>query len=246
MPRKEDDSYLPSYSESILQQTANLPTIPSTSRGQQILDQLTLVRAQHIRSIINAHILPLVEQQAAYGIAQTTIALLPSDIPLPEEAPEKSEFSFDTPTSSEKTVEVIGFSSDEEPKVVRLEGQMNRTEFWRPQAIILELERTLRECLNASPRLRSPTSPVFVGRAQREEVPQRQKRGFFGRVANAMAQDEGSPDGSLEVGVSQVESVGQVLVKCRLEEICLRTVNEFGLYDTMSKQCVIIRVDARC
>lgn len=37
-----------------------------------------------------------------------------------------------------------------------------------------------------------------------------------------------------------------VMVKARLEEICLRTVSDFGLYDTISKQCVIIKVDAQC
>jgi hypothetical protein len=31
-----------------------------------------------------------------------------------------------------------------------------------------------------------------------------------------------------------------------LEELCLRTVNEFGLYDTLARQCVIVRVNARC
>ena len=55
-----------------------------------------------------------------------------------------------------------------------------------------------------------------------------------------------SPSGNPEVGVKQLDQVRMVVVKARLEEICLRTVSEFGLYDTMSKQCVIIRVDARC
>ena len=40
-----------------------------------------------------------------------------------------------------------------------------------------------------------------------------------------------SPSGNPEVGVRQVDIAGQVLVNVRLEEICLRTVNEFGLYD---------------
>jgi hypothetical protein len=47
--------------------------------------------------------------------------------------------------------------------------------------------------------------------------------------------------------VRQVQSTaGMVLVEARLEEICLRTVTDFGLYDTMSRQCVIVRIDARC
>ncbi|KAF2005877.1 hypothetical protein P154DRAFT_542397 [Amniculicola lignicola CBS 123094] len=221
----------------------------SPSRGQYILDQLTTVRAQHIRGVISTDIIPLVEQQALYGIAQTTIAMIPSDIALPLEDPPKSEFSFDTEVS--KKIEVIGFSSDEVPQIVRLEGPMNRTEFWRPQVIVQELERLLRESLNASAtcKVPSPTQAVFP---PQKELPSRAvKRNFFGRLVGAMSQEEEpSPGGHPEVGLrqpqTQVESVGQVLVKARLEEISLRTVNEFGLFDTMSKQCVIIRVDARC
>ncbi|KAF1963449.1 hypothetical protein CC80DRAFT_486833 [Byssothecium circinans] len=243
MSSSEKDNFPPSYFESISQQTPSTSiSATSTLRGQNLLDQLTLVRAQNIRSVIEDHILPLVEQQAAHGIAQTIIALLPSDIPIP--APEeKSEFSFSS-ASDDRTVEVIGFSSDEEPKVVHLQGQMNKTEFWRVQAVVQDLERRLRESLNASEVLRSPTSPVVSVEKVKDET--QRKKGLFGKLASAMGQEERSPGGNPEVGVKQVEEVGKVLVKVRLEEICLRTVNEFGLYDTMTKQCVIIRVDARC
>lgn len=211
---------------------------PNAHRGQQILDQLTLTRAHHIQSVIDTHIIPLVEERASYGIAQTTIAILPSDIPLPAER-EKSEFSFDTDTS--KAVEVLGFASEEEPHVVRLEGQMNRTEFWRVQAVIAELERVLRDSLNASPQLRSP-----IRERSEFEVPQKQqKRNFFAKFVGR-GEEERSASGNPEVGVKKMDETGLVLVKARLEEISLRTLSDFGLYDTMSKQCVIIRVDARC
>lgn len=190
--------------------------------------------------MIDTHILPIVESQASFGISQTTIAMLPSDIPLPA-IEEKSEFSFDT--SSTKPVEVIGFSSEEEPKVVRLEGQMNRTEFWRVQAIIEELERALRERLNASAILRSPTRPIseFEGAAKMSS-----RRTLLSRVMPSLGPEKKSASGNPEVGVKPMDYAGLVLVKARLEELCLRTVNEFGLYDTLARQCVIVRVDARC
>lgn len=117
MSRNEKDELPPAYTD--------VPDFSrsNTHRGQQILDQLTLTRTHHIRSVINTHIIPLVEKRASYGIAKTTIAILPSDIPLPA-AREKSEFSFDTDTS--KDVEILGFVSEEEPEIIRLEGQMNR------------------------------------------------------------------------------------------------------------------------
>ncbi|KAF1848488.1 uncharacterized protein K460DRAFT_375365 [Cucurbitaria berberidis CBS 394.84] len=240
MSRNEENSRPPPYSETYTTRAV------SPSRGQNILDQLSLTRAHHIQSVIDTHIIPLVETQATYGIAQTTIAMLPSDIPLPTPE-EKSEFSFDT--GDFKAAEVIGFSSQEEPKVVRLEGQMNRTEFWRPQSVIEELERVLRESLNASPRLQknSMTSATrSVARSEVEMPLPQPRRNFLSRLVPSLGPEERSPSGNPEVGSRKVDAVGLVLVKVRLEEICLRTVNEFGLYDTMSKQCIIIRVDARC
>ncbi|KAF3051357.1 hypothetical protein E8E11_010037 [Didymella keratinophila] len=171
--------------------------------------------------------MPLVEERASYGIAQTTIAMLPSDIPLPA-VQEKSEFSFDTDTS--KAVEVLGFASDEEPNIVCLEGQMNRTEFWRVQAVIIELERVLRDSLNASPQLRSPIREGTV-----VETPHKPKRNFLAKFVGR-GEEERSPSANPEVGVKEVDESGLVLVKARLEEISLRTMSDFGLYDTISKQ----------
>ncbi|KAF1834293.1 hypothetical protein BDW02DRAFT_569194 [Decorospora gaudefroyi] len=240
MSPNERDQFPPPYTE-YGSRPPNGPSTPlSSSRGQTILDQLNTTRTRHIRSVIETHIIPLVEQQAAYGIAQTIIAMLPSDIPLPP-VEEKSEFSF--ATDDAKPVEVIGFSSEDEPKVVRLEGHMNRTEFWRPQAVIEELERVLSEDLNASAVLRSPTGRGRAGSG----TPQRQpRRTLLSRVMPSMGPEQPSPGGNPEVGVKPLDNTRLVVVKARLEELCLRTVTEFGLYDTMSKQCVIIRVDARC
>jgi hypothetical protein len=237
MSRNEKDTLPPPYVE----HSSHPPMFtPSSLRGQTILDQLTTTRTRHVRSVITAHIVPLIEERASYGIAQTTIAMLPSDIPLPPVEEKKSEFSFSTDDA--KAVEVIGFSSEEEPKVVRLEGQMNRTEFWRPQAVIEELESVLGNVLNASPLLRSPTG---LGRGKVEASVKQPKRTLLSRVMPSMGPELRSPSGNPEVGVKLSDTTGVVVVKARLEEICLRTVNEFGLYDTMSKQCVIIRVDAR-
>jgi hypothetical protein len=237
MSRNEKDTVPPPYAEH-----SSHPALfnPSSSRGQTILDQLSTTRTRHIQSVVSTRIIPLIEQRASYGIAQTTIAMLPSDIPLPPVEEKKYEFSFSTDDA--KAVEVIGFSSEDEPKVVRLEGQMNRTEFWRPQAVIEELENVLGNDLNASPLMRSPTG---LGRGEVEALIKQPKRTLLSRVMPSMGPELRSPGGNPEVGVKLLDTTGIVVVKVRLEEVCLRTVNEFGLYDTMSKQCVIIRVDAR-
>jgi hypothetical protein len=173
--------------------------------------------------------------------------MIPSDVNLPPEE-EKSEFSF---TPSTPSIEVIGFSSQDVVKIVRLEGGINKTEFWRPQPVIVDLETVLREALNASQTLRSPTREGFGAReVVAPIIPKPQRRTLFGRVVDAINQESGGgPDRSVVTGTgedSMGTGVAMVLVKVRLEEISLRTVNDFGLYDTLSKQCVIIRVDARC
>jgi hypothetical protein len=239
------DDLLPSYTESANHAQPSLhlqfQTLPSTPRGQSLLDQLTLTRTTHIQSVINAQILPLIEEQASFGISQTTIALLPSDISLPP-IEEKFEFSFD-PFGTNKAVEVIGYSSDVELKIVRLQEQMNRTAFWRIPAAIEELERVLTETLNANAVLTGPTRTA-VGRSEFEQV--HPKRKIWNRIMPSLGAEQKIATGNPEVGTRQMDNAGQVFVKVTLEEICLRTLSEFGLYDTLTRQCVIVNVDARC
>lgn len=94
--------------------------------------------------------------------------------------------------------------------------------------------------MNASPHLRSP-----IRERGEFEMPQKQKRSFLAKFVGR-GEEERSPSGNPEVGVKRMDESGLVLVKARLEEISLRTLSDFGLYDTMSKQCVIIRINARC
>jgi hypothetical protein len=164
--------------------------------------------------------------------------MIPSDVPLPA-LKEKSEFSFDT--GDDKPVEVIGFANDESPRVVRLEGQLNKTEFWKAQGVVSELERILKETLSPEDASRS-RAPVEVEPAQPQQT---SRRKFFSKFVPSMGPEQRSPAGNPEVGVRTIENLDAVRVRARLEELCLRTENEFGLYDTLTRQCVIISVDAR-
>ncbi|KAL1632065.1 hypothetical protein SLS56_003954 [Neofusicoccum ribis] len=76
MSHEKGDGSLPSYEESLSDRASASGNV---HRGQQIIDQLTNVRARHIREIIEAVVYPRVEEQTIYGIASTTIALIPSD-----------------------------------------------------------------------------------------------------------------------------------------------------------------------
>ncbi|KAF2012387.1 hypothetical protein BU24DRAFT_426270 [Aaosphaeria arxii CBS 175.79] len=233
MSQHGKETALPSYEDSI---NAGLPL----SRGQHILDNLTLVRAKHIRAIVDNAIIPLIEDQALRGIAQTTIVMLPSDILNSSSVTEKSDFSF--ATEDDEHVEVQGLSSEEKPQIIRLAGPLNKTEFWKPPAIIKELERVLMENLMVGSG--GPSSSQFQPKPIGSQGKQ-PKKGLLGRMTKAFQREESSveQDSTLYVPHPDPNS-GRVTIEARLEEMCLRTVNEFGLYDTTSKQCIIIRIDA--
>lgn len=229
-----DPNLPPSYTDSLRPQTTASSSAP---RSQSLLDTLTLTRATTIRSVIHTSILPLLSSRAAMGLPSTVLALLPSDIPLPP-PPEKNEFSFAGYAGAEKVenqVKVIAEDGGEEAvEVVRLVGEGNTGAFWRSTVVVEELRRGLRDVLNDE---RERGMPVVK---ELEEAKKKEKRGFFGRRKEGKAEEQ--------VGGSEVMMGGgdKVLVRVRVEEICLRTTNEFGLYDTMNRQCVVVRVDVAC
>jgi hypothetical protein len=255
-PTDEKHTLPPSYTESTSPSQSHpssfqFPSTTTIPLGQSLLDSLTLTRSTHIASTISTHILPLISSNAQFGIAVTTLALLPSDSSSVPPVPEKSEYSFNLDTdATDIKSEVIGFASDETPTVVRLEGPMNRAEFWRIGAVVGELERVLRERLNES----ATRSAIQPGRSEYEEVAtaverQQGRRGIWGKLMMGSEKNKkgsASASKSPEGGTMATYEVGSVHVACRLEEVCLRTVSEFGLYDTMTTQCVIVRVDAKC
>lgn len=124
---------------------------------------------------------------------------------------------------------MLGFGGDDAPTVVRLAGDVNSAAFWRQPAVIEELRVQLGQTLNDG---RMASVPVAQPREEKKV-----KKGLFGRRGKG-EQVEGDKRAE--------EYDGQVGVRVGLEEICLRTTNEFGLYDTLSRVCVVVRVDARC
>ncbi|EUC51325.1 hypothetical protein COCMIDRAFT_31461 [Bipolaris oryzae ATCC 44560] len=240
----------------------------ASSVSPSILDQLNITRTQHIESVIDTHILPLIHQRITYAMVTTTLALLPSDTSL---APTKanaysSAFLQDSPSSpdSSTSIQVLGFASDTSPPhLIHLSGPINSTEFWNLPPVLHELETILTSRLNphSTPMPTAPSSyrdttlspPNAAGGAASAQIlpPQRfSRRSLLARVMPSLGPEQASPGNNPEVGVRHIDNAASgtnmVTVKARWEEICLRTVSDFGLYDTISKQCVIIKVDAQC
>ncbi|KAF2445989.1 hypothetical protein P171DRAFT_520689 [Karstenula rhodostoma CBS 690.94] len=236
MSEKDHLASPPSYTDSLRPQLTSSTSTSSSAPGQSLLDTLTLTRATTIRSAIHTSILPLLSSRAAMGLPSTVLALLPSDIPLPP-PPEKNEFSFDGYAGAgkaEDAVKVIAEDGGEDAvEAVRLSGEANSGAFWRVPTVVEELERGLRDVLTDG-RGGAPAVVREVGEAKKKE-----KRGIFGRRKVEKVEDSAAVGGGEGAG-------DKVAVRVRVEEICLRTTNEFGLYDTMNRQCVVVRVDAGC
>ncbi|TID22382.1 hypothetical protein E2P81_ATG11485 [Venturia nashicola] len=228
---------LPSYEESTTFQDQR-------PDGQRIIDSLSTVRATHIRSTVNTHIYPLVEQRAERGLAHTVLALIPSDVIAVDEFAIKSGFSEEE--SSVAVMEIHGIISDEEDiNQVRLEGQINTYEFWKQKDVVNDLERVLQEKLASSPifskdsKVGTDPGPLVI--APISPSPQPERRGFFGRRSSAK-----QPMKVAAPGVVKAVKSNRLEVKVDLEEVCLRTVSPFGLLETVTRPAIVVRVNAHC
>ncbi|KAF2455221.1 hypothetical protein BDY21DRAFT_423015 [Lineolata rhizophorae] len=247
-----DADDLPSYADSQKASSrAPAPSAPARPGQQSLVDSLTLSRAQHVRSVFAAHIWPLLSRQASLGLSGTTIALLPSDVlssPSASPAAARSRdpiFSADEKPSSSldddpppTVVEVQGLDgadADAAPlHQAQLRGAMDSAAFWGQPGVAAQLEREICERLGASSPSASPSAAAAGAPAAAPEP----KRGFFGRKKGGAGTGAGAGDG-YSGGVAVRPGVS---VSVALEDVCLRTVSSFGLFDTSTKEVVVVRV----
>ncbi|KAK0660389.1 hypothetical protein DIS24_g3393 [Lasiodiplodia hormozganensis] len=236
MSHEKGEIPLPSYEES-------LSGRPPAS-GQQIIDQLTNVRARHVREIIDGVVYPRVEEQAIYGIANTTIALIPSDAVAEKPI---SEFDFGD-AKGDGNLELVGFPSDDVVQQVRLKGPLNKTQFWRQPGVVEEFRRTLQGKLATAPFAPVPqhNGPTSPGPASIPEAPTGSKgRGFLRKRQESSARTPSSQDVERAAEAAAAEHPASGLhARVALEEICFRTVSDFGLYETISRPAVVVRIVA--
>lgn len=218
----KEPSELPSYDE-----VTKLAYQDDRPSGQRLIDQLTAVRSEHTRRIADEHICPSIKRRAEDGLSKTTVVLIPSNLDISR-----------TPNA----IEIVDFHGhEEEVEQVQLEGNLNRLEFWRQPGVIKELRYVLEERLSASPILREfGQKSTQVQEPAAASIPTQKKRGFLGRSNSKQTSDiTSTPDSASS---RQIPSVS-IDVKVALEEICMRTVSDFGLYETVTQAVVVIKVD---
>lgn len=145
--------------------------------------------------------------------------------------------------SSVTVMEVHGIVSDEEDiNEVRLTGDMNTFEFWKQKDVVKDLERVLQEKLSSSPIFSKDSKvgmePGSVATVPTSPPPQSERRGFFGRRSSAKQ--------PVQVAAPIVKPVksSRLDVKVDLEEVCLRTVSPFGLFETVTRPAIVVRVNS--
>jgi hypothetical protein len=248
---------LPSYEDSVSNNTFQ----DFRPHGQKIRDQLTTVRAKHVRSTVDTHIYPLIERRAERGLSQTVLALIPSNIMavdpggipsgftqgtvLGDESYQADTKQIPTEESSVTAMELLGLvHEDEDIEQIRLQGEMNHFEFWRQKDVVQDLQRVLQDRLITSPVFsfdaKDGDSEGLINAAP-ASPPQQKARGFFGRKSSKQAVQQAPP-----TAVAKSSSSSRIEAKVDLEEVCFRTVSSFGLYETITRPSIVVRVSVQC
>jgi hypothetical protein len=202
--------------------------LPTYDEVTKLGYQVTAARAEHTRRIGDEKICPSIRRRADDGLSKTTIILIPSNLDM---------------AKTTDAIEIVDFHGhEEEVEQVQLEGNLNRLEFWKQPDVIKELRYVLEERLSASPIPRDfgqKTTPVQE--IAPPAVGTQKRKGLFDRRPSKQATDENiaNPDPSSS---SKVPS-NRIDVKVALEDICIRTVSDFGLYETVTQPVVVVTVD---
>lgn len=131
----------------------------------------------------------------------------------------------------------MGFAADEHVQQVQLDSHIDTLEFWRQTEVVAELRRVLQDRLATSP-VHAHMFDVPNPEPAIAEPVRQQKRGFFGRKSSSA-----TPSSAATPITPTMDD--RMMVEVKLEEICLRTMSEFGLYETINRQAIVIRAEVK-
>lgn len=148
--------------------------------------------------------------------------------------------------TSMTVVKIHGIVFDEEDiNEVQLQGEIDTFEFWRQKDVVQDLERELLEKLSSSPIFSRDAKlgmePESLITAPTSPPPKSERRGFFGRRSSAK-----QPMRIAAPVVAKAAERNPMEVKVGLEEVCMRTVSSLGLYGTVTRPAIVVRVNANC
>ncbi|GIZ49060.1 hypothetical protein CKM354_001210000 [Cercospora kikuchii] len=178
-----------------------------TKHHMSIRDEVGASRSQHV-AVLVSKLMPQIRERAKHGLSNSTLLILPSD---------QAETS--------RRGELVGFSDDDLPIVIQLDGQYDGSQFWSQDEALSLLKTQMLTELGGSPathRIRE-TLP---------ERPREQPKSFWGRKSNKpMAFDP-----------VMVAPAPSVTVEVEMDQVSFRSETEFGLYETMRGRGVLMKV----
>ncbi|MCJ1399233.1 hypothetical protein MMC11_002435 [Xylographa trunciseda] len=248
------DDPIPSYEDSVQQGATQLSSTdgkskPSPEHPHSLVERLSAIRIQRINAIINAHINPLLEQQADSGLYKSVFILVPSNsttLQAQDTSDDIIERSADT-TESSRNEEIIGFREGEYVKLVRLHGDEYSAEFWRQPAVISELNNALQTKLRNAGHQIAPTtatqSSPEIRNSQTSPSPTTIKKGYFGwrkKEKETAVGSQNIPASGWRFENEAALTSGEVRIKTGLQDVSLRVQSEMGLYETKTGKAVVV------
>lgn len=175
---------------------------------------IAAARTVRISSLLITCIIPHLHEIALSGLSSTTLILVPSDV---SSLRPPSKIGSESPSDS-KNETIVGFPSPENLTMVRLYGQENSLDFWRQMTVMQELGQQMRT------HLRNSGHRVIDYNETNHRKPK-------SPIADwRTVQKKSLGNGEVEVGIET-------------REICLRTENDMGLYETRTGKAVVLKVD---
>lgn len=247
---------LPSYQEATAS-FAGQPGSTTFAIGLPLHRQLDETRVARIHAMLSQYVNPLLAQQGMSGLYKSTVLLLPFDTGVslrrqqqPGEDKKQEDRAENSPASL-KEPQVVGFPSDETVRVVFLEEEDQRCEFWRQPAVLDELASSLRARLEASGH-RLEQQPRQNNEPETAQTKKSGKKSFWSAQAGfrkskssilAVDQKLGWRTPAEDQGARPL-SRDELRVTVSWREISMRVENDLGLYEsrTGSGICLEIQV----
>jgi hypothetical protein len=246
--RNEDP--VPSYEESISSTSVHTGESGTCMSVPPLHRHLDEERLRRVQSILTTHIAPLLLIQGASGLYKTIFLLIPSNV-YSLQINQTREDSYSAP----KEPEILGFSSTDFVKLVRLSGEEHTIEFWRQPAVLEELGLCLKARLVAGGhRIEqdepSPTRLPIETEVVNHQSPQSKESSFW-RRGKTRTPSEPYQVEDLKLGWrTEHENLqtnkpprDEVRVTVQMKEICLRAENQMGLYETYKGQGIVLSIE---
>ena len=248
------DDPVPSYEESVQQGAAQLSSSdgkskPSSELPQSLVERLSSIRLLRINAIINAHINPLLVQQADSGLYKSVFILVPSNsttLQAQDTSNDIIERSEDSIGSS-RSEEIIGFREGEYVKLIRLHGDEYNAEFWRQPAVISELNDALQTKLRSAghriaaiPGTQPPSETANIITSPSSTTPKKNYFGWRKKEKEIAAVSRNVPASGWRFEKEEALTNGEVRIKTGLQDVSLRVQSEMGLYETKTGKAVVV------